>query len=157
MKLLKEFATLEEALKYITTINSAFEALATEAEAARKKLVLLQEALDKEVGITTELKSQNTLLTGANTSLELQLETSKAETAEAILELTDLSQKMDLQEKYGKDGLVVTVKGQGYTLIGDTFLYGGSAKTAEQLSKDKAQLEHMVDKQSGALVKIIES
>jgi len=157
MKLLKEFATLEEALKYITTINSAFETLATESEAAKKKLLSLQESLDKEVGITTELKSQNTLLNGAKTSLEVQLETSKAETIEAINELTDLSTKMDLQEKYGKDGLVVTIKGEGYTLIGDTFTYGGSNKTAEELSKDKPQLEQMVAKQSGALVKIIKS
>lgn len=157
MKLIKEFADLVEALKYITSINSAFETLALEADAAKKKLVLLQEALDKETEVSTKLHLENALLTGAKASLQLQLEVSQTETLQAISEMTDLSTKMDLQEKYGKDGLVVTVKGKGYTLIGDTFIYGGSTKTADQLSKDKAQLEKMVETKSGALVEIIKS
>ncbi|MGY4385657.1 outer membrane murein-binding lipoprotein Lpp [Pedobacter sp. UYP24] len=157
MKLIKDFTDLAEAIKYIAGINEAYQKEVQEKEDIKNKGVLLKETLDKQSAALTDLNSQVVLLTGTIAGLRNELEASKSDTLKAIEELTELGTKMDLQEKFGKDGIVVVVGGKNYTLIGDVFAYDGSKKTAEQLSKDKPQLEKMVKLGSGALVEITKS
>jgi predicted nuclease with TOPRIM domain len=154
MKLVKDFTDLGKANDYITGLNEAFTAGATETQAALEKSKLLQESLTKEQDNSTELSKKIEAITLEKNTLESSLTASRAETNEALTELTELSAKLDLQEKYGKDGLVVMVGKKSFKLEGDSFIYGGAIHTAEQLSKDKTQLAKMVESGSGSLVEI---
>ncbi len=157
MKLVKEFTDLGKANDYITGVNEAYEKEVAEKKAAEDKSVLLQESLTKENVNSSGLAEKVIVITMEKEEVVKQLSASKKETAQAVSELVELSTRLDLQEKHGKDAIVVIVGGTNYKLVGDTFLYGGSSKTAKQLSEDKTELERMVKIGSGALVELTES
>jgi len=161
MKIIETFTDLDKALSYITSINEAFknEAEAKKAEADKSKL-LEKDLSNKEKEILDLVKERDGLRNVEN-ALKADLATkdgllivAEEQRDLALTEVGELSKKLDLQEKFGSQGMVVTVLGKSFTLVGDTFLYGGSKKTAEELSKDQAQLEWMVENGSGALVAI---
>jgi len=140
MKIVEKFEDLEKANAYISQINPALAAALEAKLLAEDKAKTLKVSLDQE---SAKVKS-----------LVADLEKEKAVSAEAIVTIGDLSAQLQAQEEHGAEGIVVVIKKAKYLLVGDTFLYNGSSKTAKELSQDNAQLEKMLERKSGALVEI---
>jgi len=94
------------------------------------------------------IKTQQGLLDAANgdiTKLEKERD-------DALAEVETLSKKLDLSEKHGADGLMVTIKGKNFTLSGNRFFTPDGEMNAEELSKNTKELERMVKIKSGSLI-----
>jgi hypothetical protein len=157
MKLLKEFADLTAALAYIGEINTAYQAQIGEVTTLSNKSTELQKQVDKYKPLADDasaVKGELDAARGTILSLQEQLKASQSATAQAIEEIGELGKKLSLQESHGSEGLVVSIGKNSYQLIGDSFIYGGSSKTAKELSQDQDQLELMLKKGSGSLVEI---
>ena len=154
MKIVEKFTDLDKSNAYVAELNAAFQKEVSEKMAEQQKSVTLQASLDAELLENTKRGELIHDLQVDNTKLTADLQLSQEQLVEALDEVGTLSAKLDLQEKYGKDGMVVMVHGKNYMLDGDSFIYDGQIKTATELSKDQEQLEKMVAKGSGALVEL---
>lgn len=122
-------------------INAAFFLTAMAAKDADFKALL-----EQCIGYTQELETKVS-------ELNVELDTAQTERDEAIKEMGDLSEKLDMQEKVkSHDGILVTIREEHFLLIGRKFIYGGAEHTADELAKDSEQLEKMLDKRSGSLI-----
>lgn len=170
MKILKNFKDLAEAIEYITQINEAYlaesaekGALKSELATIKSSLVTAQTELSKSTGelsiANTELNNANLTIAnlkeevaaGAeNTALVVELQTSLNE---SLNEVAELGTKIGLLEKNrGDKSLIVVVKGKSYKLLGNRFITKNGEVNAEELSKDKPELERMLKISSGSLI-----
>lgn len=152
MKIIESFTDLEKANTYVAAINADYQSQATKLTDANAKIAALNTSLK-------ELQDNLATSTSQVTAFATQLETAKTESAaalaEALEEISALGQKLALQENHGDKGLVISIGKKSYSLVGDSFVYGGGTKTAKELSQDQVQLKKMLEKQSGSLVEII--
>ena len=170
MKIIANFEDLAKANTYITTINEAYAVIAAEKKALDDKLKLTANDLSKaQTDLSTakgELATANSELSEANSSianlkeevaagaenaaLVVELQTSLNE---SLTEVAELATKIGLLEKNrGDKSLIVVVKGKSYKLLGNRFITKDGEFTAEELSKNKQELERMLKIESGSLI-----
>lgn len=135
---MKKFETVELAMAHIESLNGQ---LAQKEDALKTSKTLLSEKETALKAATAEVQAHKTAAEEAQTQL-----------GSALQEVATLSEKLDLQEKHGKDGTIVTIKKKNYTLVGNVFIYDGKEHSAKELSQDTKHLEKMLSKGSGALV-----
>lgn len=124
MKIIESFTDLEKANAYVTSANAELKSLGEKVTAGEDQLKLAKQE---------------------NAEIEKSL-------VAALDEVGTLSLKLSLQEAHGADGKIVLIGKKSFTLVGDSFVYGGSVKTADQLSIDMVELKRMLEIGSGALV-----
>lgn len=154
-----KFNTLEEATEFaekkvseLTEVNKELAAKTSDlkrAEAQIQNLESLQnEFKTKDSAHNTEVDSLNATISDLKTNLQSAVK----DRDDALAEVETLSKKLDLSEKHGADGLMVTIKGKNFTLSGNRFFTPDGEMNAEELSKNTKELERMVKIKSGSLI-----
>jgi len=94
------------------------------------------------------IKEQQGLLETANKNIKAL----EKERDDALAEVAALSAKLDLSEKHGSEGLIVTIGKKNFTLLGNRFFTPEGEMDAETLSKNTKELERMLKIKSGSLI-----
>jgi len=155
----KTFATLDEALAFITeqgatiiTAENNLKAIAQEKTTLVNELKVCTTAKDEALALITSKDGQITELNGKVSTLTEDFNKVSTDLSNALNEVATLSNKLDLQEKHGSSGVIVTINKKNYQLSGNRFISKGVEKTAEELSKDTEELERMLKIKSDSLI-----
>lgn len=144
MKIIEKFEDLDKANAYVANINQAFTVSSAEKKSESDRATLLQKSLDEKDKSASQLKLQNDKIIADLTT----------ERDGALEEVKSLAKKIDLQEKHGADGTIVSIGSKNYKLSGNRFITKDGEKSAEQVSQDKEFLKHLVTIGSGVLTLI---
>lgn len=154
-----KFNTLEEATEFAEKQASELADLTKKLSTKTSDLKRAEANIHNLEGFNTDLESRSTAhdaivdgLKATISDLKTSVASAEKERDDALAEVETLSKKLDLSEKHGADGLMVTIKGKNFTLSGNRFFTPDGEMNAEELSKNSKELERMLKIKSGSLI-----
>lgn len=133
--------------------NATITSLNTNIADLQNQITSIKTLLDEANADITSAKGGSNDQALQITNLQAELDEANENLEAALEQVKELGQKLTVREaNAGQEGKLVIIEGKDYFLIGNRFNSPTGPITADDLAKDTARLEKMLQKGSGALV-----